>query len=534
MAYNTSSRELNDLLNFIQENFGITIPDSRVQGWIADISGKGTNNRTMEQLRLDILKHVVGTENVTNWVRSIFGEASIGTSQESEADRLARIVNDIMTGKRTFNDTKNDILKATGQAPADPSQVDTKKGAPKEEKKAEKGVGGAGPDPETQLTILTSNNMKWYFDKGSGKWFVSYGLPNGTKNLLFEADPDQMDALFGKGMRPSSYETVSTKALLARENIVFAGNVAEMEGKGSFESEFEKVIAIAKNNGQLPSWMQGDPKALDLIFIAQTENKSNDWLVNEFSKLDSFKARFPGIQKLQTSGNMTLIDAIGGFLEYEAGVKQAANALGLTMADVTPDVIGGLLGRGWSLQDTLHAMQNFKRQKDFAPALDAFNQILAAKGMAPLSTQQQLFDFMDGKAPAEYYDIYEASSVAEAATQAGLGDIFSAQDAINAALAGDFDRGSAMESMQKAAQLLLRLRSEVATEKYGITQDELIDISLGMAPSSGRSEVEVFEAVNRATLEAQARLKNRVRPFQGFTPQGRVQAQSLSALRNES
>src|SRR5690606_26176440 len=202
--------------------------------------------------------------------------------------------------------------------------------------------------------------------------------------------------------------------------------------------------------------------------------------------------------------------------------------------DVTPDVIGGLLGRGWSLQDTLHAMQNFKRQQDFAPALDAFNQILAAKGMAPLSTQQELFDFMDGKAPAEYYDIYEASSVAEAATQAGLGDIFSAQDAINAALAGDFDRGSAMESMQKAAQLLLRLRSEVATKKYGITQDELIDISLGMAPSSGRSEVEVFEAVNRATLEAQARLKDRVRPYQGFTPQGRVQAQSLSALRNES
>src|SRR5690606_15946642 len=180
--------------------------------------------------------------------------------------------------------------------------VPTKPGAPPEENKAEKGVGGAGPDPETRLTILTSNDMKWYFDKGSGRWYVSYGLPNGTKQLLFEADPDQMDALFGEGMRPSSYETVTTKALLARDSIVFAGNVAEMEGTGSFEAEFEKVIAIAKNNGQLPSWMQGDPKALDLIFIAQTENKSNDWLVNEFSKLDSFKARFPGIQKLQTSG----------------------------------------------------------------------------------------------------------------------------------------------------------------------------------------------------------------------------------------
>lgn len=532
MPYNTSSRELNDLLNFIEENFGITIPANRVNGWLADISGKGTNNRSMQQLRLDILEHVVGTQNVENWVRQQFGDASIGTSQESEADRLARIVNDIMTGARTFKDTSDDIKKATGQSTG-PSDVPTKPGPPKEEEKAEVGVGGGGEDPETQLTILTSNNMNWYFDKGSGKWFVSYALPHSGMNLVFEADPDQMDALFGKGMRPTNYETVSTQTLLAREGIIFSGNIAEMEGTGRFEDEYEKVIAIAKNNGQLPSWMQGDASALDLLFIAQTDNKSNEWLLNEFSKLESFKARFPGLQQLQSSGNLTLSQAIGGFLEFEAGIKQASSSLGFNEA-VTPAIVGGLLGRGWSLQDTVHAMQNFKRQKDFAPALDAFNQILQAKGLQPLTSQQDLFDFMDGKAPAEYYDIYEASSVQEAATQAGLGDLFTAQDAIDAALAGDFDRGSATQAMQKAAQLLLRLRFEVAVDKYGLNTDELIDISLGMAPTSGRSEVEVFEAVNRATLEAQARLKDRARPFQGFTPTGRVQAQSLGALRNES
>jgi hypothetical protein len=76
--------------------------------------------------------------------------------------------------------------------------------------------------------------MKWFFDASSGKWYVEYGLPNSNRNVFFEADPDQMDALFGKGMRPDQYTKTTLKNLGARDGSTFAGNISEVEGKGTF------------------------------------------------------------------------------------------------------------------------------------------------------------------------------------------------------------------------------------------------------------------------------------------------------------
>jgi hypothetical protein len=416
--------------------------------------------------------------------------------------------------------------------------VTTVGNAPPEEGTARGGVGGGGPDPATQLTILTSNEMAWHFDPSAGKWYVTYGLPGSDKQLVFEADPDQMDSLFGTNHRPTSYTNINFRDFMTNENNIFSGNVSEMQGRGTFEQEYEKVISLALNNGQLPSWMQDSTQARDLLFIAQTEGKSNEWLFEQFAKLPEFKARFPSIEKLMKEGNLTLPNAISGFLEYEAGVTQAVQSLGLTMTDggqaMTPATVGALIDKGWSLEASTDALKTYKRMQDFAPALTAFNSILAASGMAPLTTQQQWFDFMSGNAPQEFYDAYEASSIQEAATKAGLGDVFAADDAIQAALAGNFTLDTASQAMQQAATLLLRMRTEIDTSKFGLNTDDLIDASLGLAPSSGISEASLFENVNRATLAAQAALQKRSKPFTSFTEEGVPQAQSLAALNRQS
>lgn len=407
----------------------------------------------------------------------------------------------------------------------------TNTGAVKGEDQAETGVGGGGPDEETQLTILTGKEMEWFYDRGAGKWFVQYGLPDSNRTIVFEADPDQMDALFGKGLRPTNYRLISTKTLLARDLVTFGGNIAEVEGNGSFEDGVTKVKAIALDNGKLPSWMDDDGEAMDIIYLAQTEGKSNEWIMEQFSKLPTFKARFPNIEKLMKSGNLTLTEAVSGFLEYEAGIKQAVAAMGQDADAINPTVVGGLMERGYNLKSATEALTVYRRMEDFAPALESFNAILAANDLDPITSTQGWYDFLQGNAPAEFYDIYEASSIQEAATQAGLGDLFSADDAIDAALQGNFTLENATAGMQKAAQLLLRMRSEVATAEYGLDAEDLIDLSLGVKPSSGKSEAEIFEAVNRATLNARAQLQKRARPYSSFTADGVPQSVSLSKLR---
>lgn len=410
--------------------------------------------------------------------------------------------------------------------------VNTKPGAPAEETQAETGVGGGGSDPATQLTILTGQKMKWYFDPNGGKWYVSYGLPNSTRELAFEATPEQMDALFGVGYRPTSFERVTFKDYLARPNVTFGGNVAEMEGTGQFESEYQRIVSLALDEGKLPDWVKADPAATDIIFIAQSEGKSNEWIMDQLSTLQSFQARFPGLEAIRQEGNLTLTDAVTGFLEFEAGVKALQKEFSGTEA-VTPEVIGALLNQGYTLTYVRDTFSAFKRYQDYAPALNAFNQVLVANGQAPL-TAEGAIEFLRGRAPSEVYDIYEASSFREGAEAAGLAASFSANDAIRAALQtpGMTTPESVAQGMSRAAELLLRMRHEVNVSLYGLTHEELIDISLGLRPRSGRAQAEIGESINRAMSQAKAFTESQgTRPFTGFTDQGTPQARSLGRLR---
>ena len=239
--------------------------------------------------------------------------------------------------------------------------------------------------------------------------------------------------------------------------------------------------------------------------------------------LDNFKGE----------GNLTTIEAIAGFLEYETGVKQALKAMGQE-AIVTPELIGQLLTGGHSLTTIKDTVRGFRRLQKFEFAMNAFNEVLQGLGEDPITDIQDMLDFVSGKASQDIYDLYEASSIQEAALSAGLGDVFSVEDSIAFAQSGNFNLESATAGMRKASELLLRLRHEVDVGKFGLSHEELIDISLGQAPRSGRPESEVLDSVNRAVLSAQGQLRRRARPQQTFSAGGALQTTSLRGLRQES
>jgi hypothetical protein len=422
--------------------------------------------------------------------------------------------------------------------PSQPAPVvePTEPGAQPVEETVVDEVAGAGVGEEQgvlpDLQILSSPTLQWFRDPATGLYYASYSLESG-RQLIFEATPEQMDAIFGTGVRPSSAVTAFA-TLTQQEGVTFGGDITEVAMEGSFEAEVQRVVTLALDEGKLPSWMAGSAAAFDIVYIAQAEGKSVDWMIEQFEKLPEFKARFPGIQNFKDL-NMNVTEAVGAFLEYEAGVKALARSYGIDEAQVTPELVGALAGKGYDLKTVELSFTTFRRMDQFAPALDAFNEILVAEGRQPLGSSE-MFDFLSGNAPAELYDIYEAAAFREGAVQAGFGGTFGVDEAIKAALAspGFTSVEQAYQATQQIAQVALRFRNELDLGLYGLDIEDLIDMSLGLAPRSGVSQTEINENLQRAFEQARASRQNRLsRPFIGFTPSGRPQALSFGELQQE-
>lgn len=400
-------------------------------------------------------------------------------------------------------------------------------------------TGGASGDPESGLaglTILQGTEMEWFRDPSTGKWYVKYGLPGSDKAIVFEVEQDQLDALFGEGAGPPGFTDTSFQALVGQQDNIFGGNVGQMEGEGSFEQEVQKVITLGLENGVLPEWAAQSGEVLDLLYVAQVEDKSNEWLISQIATTDSFKVRFPNIETLKSEGNLTWNQAVSGFLEFEAGVRAAVGGIGQDAGSVTPEIVGALLEKGHALTTVQTATTNFKRMEDYAPALAAFNEVLAANEMQPISTLQEMYEFVSGAAPSEVYDVWEASSLAEAASAAGLGNLFTAADAMQFAIesAGASSLAQSMNLFQSLSQTLLRFRNEIDLGEFDLNQEDILDIALGQPPRSGTSAAELQANMSRAVSRAQANLRTRGGLFKAFSPEGVPQAAGLSSLRPDA
>ena len=512
---------LADTLAFIAATWpDIKIDPDRIAGWEKDIEG-GT--RSPEDLKADILEYVVGKDKVAEWVAAAFEERGLSADNA----RLERLTKEIMEG-RAFSDvdTNLDEFATRGGDTAD-GDLATEKGARGEEDKTEEGIGG-------DTTILTSSDMQWYFDPDRGKWYVSYGLPNSDRRILYEATGSQMDAIFGEGMRPSNYDDTQTfEEITQAEGVVYGGSIVEMHGTGSFEGHVQDTIARGLDEGILPEWAKNDPAVMDIIFLANAEEKSYEWMLDEIYKLDSFKKRFPGIDNLEAVG-LTTTEAVTAFLEMESGIKQLVARDGGNPDTVTPEQVGELLAQGHSLNDVQFTFDIFDQMERNSGALDAFNDILEARGLDPLDADG-MFDLMAGNAPKELYDIWEESSLHRAAMDAGLD--LGVQGAVDMAARteGLTSYDAAYEGLSLAAKNLLRFRTQINLGQYGLDEQDLIDMAMGVAPASGTSQADIARNMERAVRSAQAQVENaRVNPFRNFSDEGVPKAASLGRSKQES
>lgn len=387
---------------------------------------------------------------------------------------------------------------------------------------------GGGPGA-TGVSILTGRNMQWFRD-AQGNYYLAYGLPNSTRYAFFEATPQQMDARFGVGSRPSTTTIGSLSDLTKRTGYTFSGNIGEVAGTGSFESAVERSIAVALG-GDTPEWMANAPEIWDVLYLAEAENKSDDWVLNQIKATKPFQDRFPGISTFEKMG-LTLGESVTAFMEFEQGLKRISQRYPTGQLAVTPQVVGDLAARGQSIEDVQFVFDVFDRMEQNQASFENFNEVLSSKGLDPLGQADQ-FAFLAGTAPPELYNIWEQASVLTAAEAAGIKSF-----GVNEALAvarntpGMTSEAQAFQGMTQAAKYILQYRREVDLGR--LDQDDLIDLSLGAAPRSGRSQAELAQEMSRIVREAEAFIGNKIRPYMSFSKTGKPVASSLGELKRSS
>ena len=92
------TQALQDILDFIQSNFNITLDDDRIAGFEEELSS-GTG-RSMEELRADLLKFVVTEDRLKEYIKEQFESRGL----TADDDRVVRIVGEFLTEGRQFNE----------------------------------------------------------------------------------------------------------------------------------------------------------------------------------------------------------------------------------------------------------------------------------------------------------------------------------------------------------------------------------------------------------------------------------------------
>lgn len=435
----------------------------------------------------------------------------IAKGSENEAQRIDRIVSELQTG-RTFTE----LQTALDRQAAPPSTATA--------------VGGTA---KNTTSIVGSPTLKWYYDNKTGNWLASYQLPNSKRRIFFEATPEQMDGIFGDKKRPTNYQNGDITSLSKIDGSTFGGDLAEQSGTGSFEQRYQREVAIALDNGTLPSWAPANGEIMDIIWLASMEDKPTQWMIDEIAKTQEFKTRYKGIDAYIKGDGLSVQDAVANYRQFEGVLREQLVRIGRNPNEVTPELVGGLLAKGQSSSDVKNTFTTFQRYEQNASALASFNAVLAAQGKPPLNSDEQ-WDFLEGNAPADMYRIWEAASFDEAAVAAGLS--LSTNEAISIANAtlGEQNFDQAYEGLTNAARNILRYRGDMDLGRYRLDEQDLIDVAVGIAPRSGRTQAEVMDGMDRALSAARAGTDGpRANRFRQFGKEGTPQAISTSRSRTQ-
>lgn len=355
----------------------------------------------------------------------------------------------------------------------------------------------------------------WYKISGypgvSGDTYaIEYTLDSGRK-IYYLASKSELDSIFGEGQTPPQVTNETWANFSSPTDRFFGGAASEVIGSNdNFATRVTRVIQSGGTNElPLPDFVQNNQDLLDIFFLAVAEGKSESWLLREMSKVQAFKDEFPGIDTIYAQ-TQDWKEAVNTWNTFSSEITKLNVRYGETV-DVS-DLVSAAVTKGYNIQDIQKTYEIFDKAEQNSDFLTAFQSIIDQDPDVTfdVTTPQGIVDFFEGKAPTEIYDLYEASSIQQQATRFELG--INAEGAIQLALQtpGQITQQNIAQSLQQAAIQIARFREDIDANRYGLTEQVIINSALGVK-TPGISEIEIQDAFSKIFQENQALQQNQ--PF---------------------
>ena len=330
-------------------------------------------------------------------------------------------------------------------------------------------------------------------------YFHEYDLPGGYTVSYF-ASREDLNKIVGPGKDPTDiYATVDYNVYRSREGGVFAGTISDVTGNTQhYDTRIARTLLTPTGETSLPNWANDSDEIQGLFYVSIAENWTETRFLKEIAVTDAFQQRFPAFQEMLGVTGNNYTEALENYKSYEAQVKQLNRKYG-EEADVK-GLVEQAIKKGYTVEDIEATYDIFERAESNADALLAFQGVLDKEGLNfNVLSSEGIVKFFEGSAPTQIYDIYEASSIAEQAKRLDLDAEVDYEQALQIAkdTPGQLTQQQVSAGLQSAAQTIAKFRQYIDLGYYGLTSDDIINLSLGYREPGGKTEVELATAISR-------------------------------------
>ncbi len=458
------------------------ITPERVQGWLDEL--EDGDGRTVQELRQDIFKHVVGSDLI---------EETLGVD--------ATVAGQLISGEVTFSDFFSGAAGIVGDAD----------GAP-----------GAAGGTEEFPGIMPGGQLVQVQRAGQDDLFIqSYEWPAGSGQFVawsYEG-AEQVAQVFGPDWLQTQERQFRSEDWFS-ENVQIADAVGEVLGlEIGFDTFMGNVLQEVQAESAItdPSiWgdLANDPEIQNLIRLSSVGDWSEDRLQGEMRNSTFWtETLYPGIEQFYASGS---IDPEGDWVRYQARMEPAYRALGIEPDPERGyrDIIGEDMVAGIDPDLAAEMVPVFQRAANspaFASTLDAWMQ----RNLGAALDFDTWFDVLAGQAPPDVAQVVEQAQLQFVADQQSL--TLDAEQIGRVAELSDLTEGQAAQAFEQVSAQLLALGDQ-GLARFGLSEDDILASQTGIEATSGRSISEIKQIARRTATELGLADDRKIQLYVGYDP----------------
>jgi hypothetical protein len=268
--------------------------------------------------------------------------------------------------------------------------------------------------------------------------------------------------------------------------------MAEVDKKRSRRRRHKDRMSMKDTKEMLRDILQGyglRPMEFgNLIDKAVRNGWSPEHFESQIYQSPAFKRAFPGIFRSDGSLRMSPSE----YRQISDQYKELAQRYGL-YGELGPGRIGKLIKGNVSPQELTDRFTAISRMKEYGTAFDVFKKIVGEQ--MPQNgklTDENLYEFIMGKAPKAFYDLWEQTMVGTSAASAGVDLSAAEMRSLAQRLPGMQTEEQLQANFQKLAKDIKTIMPLSQLTKLGVNKSDLLELEFG-----GPNQADIGERVDQ-------------------------------------